>query len=123
MKGGGADPRDPGLQPERTVMAWQRTILSLAAADLLLLRMFLSRLDGWAIAAMASTVIALGVLWAGAVRRQQRTLYSFPSADAHHRGLAGTPSLMPGGRTLALFALASAGTSVGALLRILLSVD
>jgi hypothetical protein len=116
---GTADDRDPGLQPERTVMAWQRTILSLAGATLISLRMYFPRIDSWAIAAVVSSVITLEVLWILASRRQQHTLDSFPLADLHHRGRAATRPLTPGGRTLALLAVTTSGGSATALLHML----
>jgi len=37
--------RDPGLQPERTSLAWRRTILAMAVADLFIWRGWLASLN------------------------------------------------------------------------------
>jgi hypothetical protein len=113
--------RDPGLQPERTVMAWQRTVLSFAAADLLVLRMLFPRFDACALAAAICSLTVLVVLSTSAARRQRRTLDNFAPADLHHRGHRAVRSLMPCGRTLAGFALASTGLSAVALLHVVLT--
>jgi hypothetical protein len=51
--------RDPGLQPERTSLAWRRTLLALVVADLLIWR-------SWATAVNPSGNAAGSVLAAGA---------------------------------------------------------
>lgn len=58
-EGGPADIRDPGLQPERTRLAWRRTTLSCAVAVVLAGRQAL--LDGGPSAAEA-VLVALAVL-------------------------------------------------------------
>lgn len=52
--------RDPGLQPERTVLAWRRTALAYTIVALLAGRLALVR---HSVAAFTVTI----VLWAGAV--------------------------------------------------------
>ncbi|WP_115944334.1 DUF202 domain-containing protein [Amycolatopsis thermalba] len=64
--------RDPGLQPERTALAWQRTALAAAVAAVLLLRSGLVRDAPLEIAA-AGCAAAVVVLWFVAVRRPPTT--------------------------------------------------
>lgn len=64
---------DAGLQPERTLLAWRRTLLSLAVAGLVGLRMLPERLGS------ASALLSLAVLGSAlllqlfAERRSRRT--------------------------------------------------
>lgn len=65
-------PRDPGLQPERTVLAWRRTGLAAAVTFLLVVRAVLLRVDPFGDTTLgpAGTVlawVALGVAAAGGV--------------------------------------------------------
>ncbi len=58
---GASDPpavRDPGLQPERTALAWRRTIMSAVVADVLIWRAWLAEL---AAPENATHLAALGV--------------------------------------------------------------
>lgn len=61
---------DPGLQPERTELAWRRTALSLSVGSLVALRLLPVVLGNaaWALAGVAG-LLAAGVLWLGSRRR------------------------------------------------------
>lgn len=82
---------DPGLQPERTRLAWRRTALALTVVTVLTVRL---ALGGGPVGTLAA-VLALAV-WGAAVR------LCWPRAT----GTGPTPS---GGRRLPLVALAAAG--------------
>ncbi len=66
--------RDPGLQPERTTLAWFRTSLASSVVSLLLLR-GLDRADlELAVLAVASWVLAAGAYLAATLTHRRRVL-------------------------------------------------
>jgi len=70
---------DPGLQPERTALAWRRTALALTAASLVAVRILPEALGPWAaLPAGVGLVAAVAVLVAAHRRhtRVHRTLVS-----------------------------------------------
>ena len=77
----GPVPRDPGLQPERTALAWQRSALALAAATIVIGRLTFS-----AVGLIALIVVALGVVHAGVV---------FATAQRHYRLRTGEAQVSP----------------------------
>lgn len=60
---------DPGLQPERTRLAWRRTVAALTLAALVSLRLLPPALGTWALAVAWAGVLAAGGLWVAAARR------------------------------------------------------
>jgi uncharacterized membrane protein YidH (DUF202 family) len=94
---------DPGLQPERTELAWRRTVLSVLVGGLLSLRLLPSALGAWSFAACVLGLALTVVLWVLARRRS--TLVRESLRDARE---------LPGGAVLLfLSALISGGAVLG----------
>lgn len=104
----GDHPFDPGLQPERTALAWRRTALALVVGSLLGLRALPTALGTPGLAlAFIGVALALGVL-VTAHRRYRRV----------HRILttgAVDPAALPGGGLPALVAALTASAGLAAL--------
>ncbi|MDT0180611.1 DUF202 domain-containing protein [Microbacterium sp. ARD31] len=98
---------DPGLQPERTELAWRRTALALAVGSLVALRLLPAVLGhvAW-IAPGIAGLVASGVLWLAARRR-----YAGVSAAT---SAGGDRVPLPDGRLpLALAVVATGAAAVG----------
>ena len=95
---------DPGLQPERTALAWRRTLLSLLVGGLLALRVLPPVLGAWSLVASALGLVLTAVLWVLAQRRAGRV----------RRALEDSGQL-PGGALLLLLSLLVCGGAVLAL--------
>jgi uncharacterized membrane protein YidH (DUF202 family) len=83
---------DPGLQPERTELAWRRTALATAVGSLIALRLLPATLDDalWIIPGAVGLVIS-GAIWMGARARYH----------AYNRALRdGDAAAQPDGRLL-----------------------
>lgn len=108
-------PADPGLQPERTELAWRRTLLALAAASLASVRVLAEPLGGLALAVGAAGLVHCAVL-AVATRKRFRTMRTW-FLHAHAQTRAAQASDAPpgnGGRlplTVALGATAWAAAA------------
>lgn len=63
-------PFDPGLQPERTELAWRRTCLALGIGSLVAMRVLPAAFDSaWWVLAGAAALVATAGLWLWARRR------------------------------------------------------
>ena len=91
-------PADPGLQPERTSLAWRRTALSVAVGSLIGLRVLPPELG-----AFGYVVSVLGLVWSLDLALLARRLVRSP-------GSSGTP-----GAALARTALTTAAAAGAAL--------
>lgn len=82
-------PFDPGLQPERTELAWRRTNLSIAIGSLVALRL-LPEVFGsvfWVVPGVTG-LIGAGVMWVLA-RRRYRTVHTTTTTHGDHAQLPG----------------------------------
>lgn len=64
---------DPGLQLERTVLAWRRTALSLVLGSLVSLRILPPALGPWSLVPGFAGLALSVLLWMSATRRSART--------------------------------------------------
>ena len=95
---------DPGLQPERTELAWRRTALAIAVGSLVAMRLLPGVFQDplWVIPGVVGLVLSSG-LWVAA-----RGRYA-----AYNRALeAGDLASIPDGRLIAVVAVAATATGV-----------
>lgn len=114
MSGGGL--YDPGLQPERTELAWRRTGLAIGVGSLLALRMFPPLAEGRVQLAASLVPGILGLAFAAWLVVNARSRYR----RWNRALLEGRREQSPGGRllfALTLFVMLSA--AVGALVVVL----
>jgi peptidoglycan biosynthesis protein MviN/MurJ (putative lipid II flippase) len=95
---------DPGLQPERTDLAWRRSTLSVAVGALIALRLLPPVLGPGALAIGLSGLLGAGLLWLLARRRARRTQQALRHQTSLPGGglLLGLTTLTAGGAVVAL---------------------
>jgi uncharacterized membrane protein YidH (DUF202 family) len=101
-------PRDPGVQPERTLLAWRRTALALVVVAALATRYLAVELGVGAAAFGAFGILLATIALVSAQLRFRRVQRSFADADAR------AAPLPTAGRTLAFTALAALAVGIGA---------
>lgn len=94
---------DPGLQPERTELAWRRTALSLGVGSLVAMRLLPEILGSplWALGGVGGLLVAVGIWVAARIR-----------VRAYNRALTTDPAPLPDGRML--FGVVLVATLIGA---------
>lgn len=102
-------PRDPGLQPERTMLAWRRTSLALVVFAAVGTRYLAVELGTAAAVLGGGGILLATIALAAAHVRYRRVLRGFAAADAHEAPLPAA------GRTLAVTALAALAIALAAL--------
>jgi hypothetical protein len=107
-------PFDPGLQPERTALAWRRTALALVAGSLLGLRVLPTLLGAAGLVVAAAGVIAALAVLTTAHRRYRRVHRILTAGSAGPGDEPGTAAL-PGGALPALVAALTACAGLAAL--------
>ncbi|TFV83995.1 DUF202 domain-containing protein [Microbacterium sp. dk485] len=88
---------DPGLQPERTELAWRRTALAMGIGSLLAVRLLPTAMGSpwWALPGFAG-ILLTAALWLGARRRHR--------AVARALAAHGDRAALPGGALPAMLA-------------------
>jgi uncharacterized membrane protein YidH (DUF202 family) len=108
-----AAPRDPGLQPERTMLAWRRTALALVVIAAVATRYLAVELGPYAAMLGGAGILLATIALASAHHRFRKVVRGFHAADAREAPLP------TAGRTLALTALAALAIGVGGLVLVL----
>lgn len=94
-----------GLQPERTALAWRRTILSLFAGSLLAIRLLAPSIGNWSVPAGIVGLVVTSTVWFLADRRDRVAATAIATSGP-----------TPGGGLLLLLAIfITLGALVGAL--------
>lgn len=102
-------PFDPGLQPERNALAWQRTALAIGVGSLIFGRILSTSLGLWALLPMLA-----GLAMAAALGIQSHRRYSH-----HHRTLTSGKGAIADGRLNATLALFVAGGGIFSLIMVI----
>jgi uncharacterized membrane protein YidH (DUF202 family) len=97
---------DPGLQPERTALAWRRTALTLAVGAVVSFRLLPPVLGAWSIGVGAAGLLLSATTWILAGRRAHRV----------QRALLDAAGPLPGGGLPLLLTLIVTGCAMLGLL-------
>lgn len=92
---------DPGLQPERTLLAWRRTCLALGLGTAVVVRFTVEVVGASALLIAAAGLVLTALAYASAWRRYRRSTHAL-----HTTGTTGTDAVP-------LAALAAAGLMLG----------
>ncbi|RMB61155.1 DUF202 domain-containing protein [Tessaracoccus antarcticus] len=103
-------PFDPGLQPERSALAWQRTALSIAVGSLIFGRILATPMGLWTLLPMAAGLALSGIL---GLKGNHRYAH-------HHRTLTSGNGLLADGRLNAALALFVLGAGLLSLVVVIL---
>jgi uncharacterized membrane protein YidH (DUF202 family) len=95
---------DPGLQPERTELAWRRTTLALVVGAIVALRILPAALGTWSITAVVAGFGFTGLIWLLARHRARQTRQALLDHAALPHG---------GGLMLLLAAITATGAGFG----------
>lgn len=100
-------PFDPGLQPERVALSWQRTAMSVAVGSFLYARIILPTVGLWALVPVVAGLVLATVMGYKASRRYQH----------HHRTLTSQRGSLADGFLMFFIAasVAAAGVFAAAL--------
>ena len=104
---------DPGLQPERTALAWRRTALTVAAGAVVSFRLLPPVLGLWSIGIGVAGLLFAVATWILAARRARQV----------QSALLGSAGRLPGGGLPLLLALIVTGSAVLGMLYMALSQD
>jgi len=72
---------DPGLQPERTSLAWNRTALSMVVGGIAGLKVLPGMVGDWGLAVALVVIVAGGVVGITAHRRAERGMRALMAGD------------------------------------------
>lgn len=105
-------PFDPGLQPERTELAWRRTALAIGLGSLVTLRLLPAALGNawWTLVGMLGLLIAVTLWFTG--RRRMQFVNTVLARDGDRGRMPGAGPLA----ALALFVLATGALATAVVL-------